>query len=88
MYLPPEGYTAFVPRFEIDGAEEEGGGGGGTGNDRSGVVKIERADRESQPRELWRAIEPCRAEPSRSKIHGLFVLTRPVGRYRRLLEIW
>lgn len=42
-----------------------GGGGGGTGNDRSGVVKIERADRESQPRELWRAIEPCRAEPRR-----------------------
>lgn len=74
LYLPPEGYTGLVPRFEIDGVEEEEGR---TGNDRSGVVKIERAD--SEPRELWRASErgeARRGEASRREPSWLVENTR------------
>lgn len=69
MYLPPEGYTALVPRFEIDGAAEGRRGRRGAGNDRSGVVKIERADRESPAARVVardRASERAGAERSRA----------------------
>lgn len=79
LYLPPEGYTGLVPRFEIDGAEEGGGGRRGTGNDRSGVVKIERAD--SEPRELWRASELRRGEARRGESTRAIVAGRKYTDY-------